>query len=75
MLPWRATIDDIAIAADRKANHARTKCLKQHLGIGRVVAEICYNSIGIIAAIDPRECALILIKWVRRAPSAGPARP
>jgi hypothetical protein len=44
--------------ADRKANHARTKCLKQHLGIGRVVVEICCNnSIGIIAAIDPRECA------------------
>jgi hypothetical protein len=58
VLPWRATIDDIAIATDRKANHARTKCLKQHLGIGRVVAEIGYNnSIGIIAAIDPRECA------------------
>src|SRR5262249_10576993 len=37
------SIHAIAIAADRKANHARTKCLKQHLGVGWVVAEIRDN--------------------------------
>src|SRR5262249_36905910 len=48
----------IAMAADVNANHARTKRLLQHLGVGRVVAEICDNeSIGIIAAINRRERA------------------
>src|SRR6516225_7494974 len=36
-------IHAIAIAADRKANHSRTKCLKQHLGVSRIVAEVCDN--------------------------------
>src|SRR6516225_5114125 len=52
------TIHAIAIAADREANHARTKCLKQHLGVGRVVTEICNNeSIVIVAVIDRGERA------------------
>src|SRR5262245_30755508 len=51
-------IHAIAIAADRKANHAWTKRLKQHLGVARVVAEIRNNeSIVIIAAIDRGERA------------------
>ena len=49
-------IHAIAIATDLNANHARTKRLEQHLGIGRVVAQIGDDeSIGIVAAINRRE--------------------
>jgi hypothetical protein len=49
----------IAMATDLKANHARgAERVKQHLGVGRVVAEVCDNeSIVIIAAIDHGERA------------------
>ena len=33
----------IAIATDLKTNHARTKRLEQHLGVGSVVAQIGDN--------------------------------
>ena len=46
------------MAADLKANHARTKGLQQHLGIGRIVAEIRDDQrIVIVAAIDRRQRA------------------
>ena len=46
-------IGAIAMATDLKANHARTKRLVQHLGVGGVVAEIRDNeTLGIIAAVD-----------------------
>src|SRR5262249_41681326 len=51
-------IHAIAVAADLKANHARTERLVHHLCITRVVAEICDNEIGaIIAAINHCELA------------------
>jgi hypothetical protein len=46
------------MATGLNANHARTKRLVHHLGVGRVVAEICDNeSVAIIAAIDRCELA------------------
>jgi hypothetical protein len=43
-------IHTITIAADLKANHAPTKRLEQHLGIGRIIAQIGgYEGIGIVA--------------------------
>jgi hypothetical protein len=41
-----------AVATDLKANHAPTKRLVQHLGAGRVVAEICNNPKA-ITEIEP----------------------
>ena len=47
-----------AMPTDLKANHARTKRLKKHLGIAHVVAEVCDNeSIRMVAAIDHGERA------------------
>jgi hypothetical protein len=44
---------------DLNPNHAKgAECVKQHLGIGRVIAEICDNEgIGIVATISGRERA------------------
>src|SRR5262245_19177754 len=49
----------VAMPTDLNPNHAsRTECVKQHLGIGRIVAEVCDNdSIRMVAAIDNRERA------------------
>src|SRR5262249_11211957 len=51
-------IHAFTIPADRKANHARPKGLKERRGIGRVVTEIWDNDgVGIIAATDRGEPA------------------
>src|SRR5262245_29901191 len=49
----------VAMPTDLNPNHAKgAECVKQYLGVGRVVAEICDNdSIRMVAAIDNRERA------------------
>src|SRR5215831_21276093 len=49
----------VAMPTDLNPNHARgAECVKQHLGVGRIVAEVCDNdSIRMVAAIDNRERA------------------
>ena len=74
------SIHAIAIATDLKANHARTKRLEQHLGVGRVVAEIGDNeSIGIVAAINRREragtgAAIEALRQLRKLPNSKQPR-
>jgi hypothetical protein len=61
-------IHAIAMAANLKSNHARTKCLKQHLGIGRIVAEICdgSRSMWIATPSSYRTCTDYLLPVSRR---------
>src|SRR5215831_1829062 len=49
----------VAMPTDLNPNHARgAERVKQHLGIGRIIAEICDNEgIGIVATINGRERA------------------
>src|SRR5215471_6645712 len=49
----------VAMPSDLNPNHAKgAECVKQHLGVGRIVAEVCDNdSIRMVAAIDNRERA------------------
>src|ERR1700738_5305634 len=48
----------ITVATDLKTDHARSKCLMQHLGVARVKAEICDNQrIRTIVTINSREGA------------------
>src|SRR6516225_9652463 len=49
----------VAMPTDLNPNHAKgAECVKQRLGIGRVIAEICDNEgIGIVATINGRERA------------------
>src|SRR5262245_29170761 len=60
MFDWPPlTIDSVAMPTDLNPDHARgAERVKQHLGIGRIVAEVCNNnSIRMVAAIDNRERA------------------
>jgi hypothetical protein len=60
MFDWPPfSIHAVAIPTDLKPDHARgAECVKQHLGVGRVVAEVCDNdSIRMVATIDNRERA------------------
>lgn len=48
----------VATAADLKPDHARPKCIEQHLGIAWIITQIGDNErTGIVAAIDRRERA------------------
>jgi hypothetical protein len=59
MFDWPPlTLHAVAVAPDPNSNHARTKHLEQHFGVGIVPAQISDNqSIGIVAAINRRERA------------------
>src|SRR5947208_16169014 len=46
------------MTADLKADHPGTKCLEQHLDIGRIVAEVRDNQrIAMVAAVNRRQRA------------------
>src|SRR6185436_11856532 len=59
MFDWPPlTLHAVAVAPDPNSNHARTKHLERHFGVGIVPAQISDNqSIGIVAAINRRERA------------------
>src|SRR5215208_6390602 len=51
-------IHALAMAANLQPDHARSKRLQQHLGIGRIIAEIRHNErIVVVAPIDRRQRA------------------
>ena len=67
----RLRIHAIAIAADLKANHARTKCLEQHLGIGWIIAQISDNES--VAVVRPINSSSALARGLPYSPSGSSA--
>ena len=52
------SVHAVAMATDLQANHARAKRLEQHLGVGRVVAQVRDDQrIVVVTAIDRRQRA------------------
>jgi hypothetical protein len=58
----------LAMATDLNANHARTKCLKQHLGVGRVATTLSEPGSYRAACAIAQAAVVVLPAW--RAVSA-----